>query len=363
MQEDEDEQEEQRRPARGAGDAGRRGLPDEAVAWAFRLLAGREPRDAQEFAAFRSQPDIDALRRAFTRTPEFHDFFDAVLTGFPAYRMPMFMLRPPAVEGLEWRFSPPDLEQPVSQLCTAAQFENAAYLEITRAMAFPEGRARPRWEQAWIVSVLATEGLIAPGRRGLGLQVARERVAALVASRGVEVLATNDEVDDGEAAETRRGWLFYPEVLHIEEFDRLVRFAGLDLGALPGLAAEPFDFCWSVGITGRLRSIDAALAFFEASLAPLKPGGLALHTFAFNLASDRATLDTRHLTLLRRRDIEALAERLMQAGHRLLPFNTHPGTDRADEQVRTEATGMPGLRQRNGNMVSTSFGLAIRKAG
>ena len=358
-----DGQDEEERAARPAAEAARRGLPDEAVAWAFRLLAGREPRDAQEFAQYRTQPDLDALRRSFTRTPEFHAFFDAVLTGFPAWQMPLFLLRPPTVEGLEWRFAPPDLEQPVCQLCTASQFTDPAYVEITQAMGFPEGRGRPRWEQAWIVSVLATEGLIAPGRRGLGLQVGRERVAALVASRGVEVLATSDEVADAEAAETRRSWLFYPEIVHMEEFDRLVGFAGLELDQLANLPPGEFDFCWSTGITARLRTIDATLAFFEASLAPLKPGGLALHTFAFNLASDRPTLEAKQVTLLRRRDIEALAERLMQAGHRLLPLNTHPGSDRADEQVRVEPGGAPGLRQRNGNMVSTSFGLAIRKAG
>lgn len=338
-------------------------LQDEAVAWAFRLLAGREPNDAAEFAHYKAQADLNGLRRAFTRTPEFHEFFDSVLTGFPAYRMPLFMLRPPVAEGLEWRFQPPDLEHPTSQLCTASQFEDAAYAEISEAMAFPPGKGRARWEQVWIVSLLATEGLIAPGKRGLGLQVARERVAALVASRGVEVVATSDEVADAEAAETRRTWLFYPEVCHIEEFDRLVRFTGLELDALPRMAEGGFDFCWSIGVTSRLRSIEATLAFFEASLAPLRPGGLALHTFNFNLASDGPTLETRNLVLLRRRDIEALADRLMQAGHRLLPFNTHPGIEKQDERVRVEKEGTPGLRQRHGNMVATSFGLAIRKAG
>jgi hypothetical protein len=348
------------RPARQPA---RRGLPEDAVTWAFRLLAGREPLDAEEIAQYRAQPDLNALRRAFTRTPEFHDFFDSVLTGYPVYRMPLFLLRPSAVEGLEWRFQPPDLEQPTCQLCTNTQFTDPSYAEITGAMAFPPGRGRVRWEQAWIVSVLATEGLIGPGRRGLGLQVARERIASLVASRGVEVLATSDEVSAPEALEVRRTWLFYPEVCHIEEFDHLVRFGHQDMDAVAGMAEGGFDFCWSIGTTTRLRTIEAVLAFIEASLAPLKPGGLALHPVAFNLASDGPTMEGRQGVLLRRRDIEALAERLVPAGHRLLPFNTHPGTDRGDERVRVEQVGLPGHRQRHGNMVGTSFGLAIRKAG
>ncbi|WP_270937056.1 hypothetical protein [Falsiroseomonas oryzae] len=350
-------------PLQPPAEAPRRGMADEAVAWGFRLLAGREPLSAAEFAAFKAQPDLNAMRRAFTNVPEFHAFFDAVLTGHPAYRMPLFMLRPSEVDGLEWRFQPPDLEQPVSQLCTFSQFADPAYAEITGAMGFPPGRGRYRWEQAWIVSVLATEGLIGPGRRGLALQAGRERVAALLASRGVEIVATSDEVTSTDPAETRRTWLFFPEVVHIEEFDRLVSFVPFELSQLGRLDAGEFDFCWSMGMPGRLRSIEAALAFFEASLAPLKPGGLALHSFAFNLTSDAATLELPDLVLLRRRDIEALAERLAASGHRLLPFNTHPGCDKADERVRSEAGGAPGIRQRHGNMVATSFGLAIRKAG
>jgi hypothetical protein len=114
---------------------------------------------------------------------------------------------------------------------------------------------------------------------------------------------------------------------------------------------------------GRLGSIAATLDFFEASLAPLKPGGLALHGASLNLSSDRITWELPDLVILRRADIEALHERLAAKGHRLLTLNTHPGLDPADEQVSSVPAAAPAHRQRHGVVVSAGFGLAIRKAG
>lgn len=338
-----------------------RGLATEAVEWAFRLLAGRDPLTSAEFDSFRALPDLDAMRRAFTNLPEFHGFFSAVLTGYPAYTLPLFMLRPPADPDLPWTFQAPTLDRPVSQLCTAAQFDEPAFLEIIQAMSLREGRSRSLWEHAWIVSLLATEGLVVAGKSGVAFDCGRERVGALLASRGVTVLGTGGNIADDRDAETRRLQLFYPEIVHIDDFDGLVRFAALDPREAGSMPPGCHDFCWSLGIPARLGSIEAALDFFEASLVTLRPGGLALHTFSFNLTSDTATWELPNLVVLRRRDIEALAARLAPAGHRLLTFNTHPGLDTADETVKTEAHGPIGHRQRHGFAVATSFGLAIRK--
>jgi hypothetical protein len=339
-----------------------RSLPIEAVEWAFRLLAGRDPLTDAEFDSFRAMPDIDAMRRAFTNLPEFHGFFSTVLTGFPAYTLPMFMLRPPADPDLPWTFQPPTLDRPVSQLCTAAQFDEPAFAEIIQAMSLRPGRTRSLWEQAWIVSLLATEGLVAQGKSGVAFDAGRERIGAILASRGVRVLGTGGNIVDDRDAETRRLQLFYPEIVHIDDFDGLVSYAAVDPRAARRMPPGIYDFCWSLGMPGRLGSIEAALDFFEASLVTLRPGGLALHTLAFNLTSDAATWELPDLVVLRRRDIEALAARLAPSGHRLLTFNTHPGLDTADETVKTEAHGPIGHRQRHGFAVATSFGLAIRKA-
>jgi hypothetical protein len=340
-----------------------KGVPREAVDWGFKLLAGRAPVNPAEFEAFKALPNLTALRRAFTNTESFHEFFDSVLNGYPSYTVPLFLLRPPATTALDWRFAPPDLEQPGSQLCTASQFADPVFSEIIEAMGVRPTRTRAKWEHAWMISVLATAGLIAPGRRGLAIDAARERVASLVASRGAEVLAIGSETGDERAMEARRSRLFYPEIIHIEEFDRLVRFAAFEPTAIGSFPEASMDFCFSFGMPGRLRSIEATLAFLEASLAPLRPGGLALHCLDFNLTSDKTTWELPNLVILRRSDIETLAERLAPAGHRIIGFNTHPGTEQMDEQVSAAPTSTRGHRQRHGVVVATSFGLAIRKAG
>jgi hypothetical protein len=356
-----DDGEDSPEPARAARPSG--AVTREAVEWGFRLLAGRAPLNAGEEAAFLAQKDLDALRRMLANTHDFHAFFGSLLTGAETWAVPMFMLRPPANKAIPWRFEPPDLENPCCQLCTAGQFNDAAYLEIAQAMGYPPGVRRMRWDPVWIVSVLATAELIAPGRRGLALLAGSDRVAALVASRGVEVLATAPPRPDNPATETRRTALFHPEVVHIEDFDRLVRFADLDPRHVGSVPRDAFDFCWSMGAPHRLGSIAAALDFFEASLVPLKPGGIAAHAFDFNLTSNRSTWEQPGNVLLRRRDVEALAERLAASGHEMLPINTHPGLEPADERVRGTIGSSPGLRQRSGMMVSTSFGIAIRKGG
>ncbi len=335
---------------------------DDAVTWGFRLLAGRPPVSPVEFAAFKALPDLDAMRRAFTNIPEYHAFFSAVLTGQPSYTMPLFLLRPPRVAGLEWRFSPPDLDAPTSQLCTASQLTEPAFRELVEAMGTNQSPSRALWEQAWVVSILAGAGLIGPGRSAIALGARRERVAALLASRGVHVLATG-RASDPASAEAERAQLFYPEILPLEDFDQLIELVALDPERIGSLEQGGFDACWSIGLPDRLGSVAAALDLFKASLAPLRPGGLALHTFAFNLTSDGFTWELPDLVVLRRRDIEDLAERLQADGHRIVCLNTHPGCDPADEVPQTMPAAVPGLRQRHGAIVATSFGLAIRKAG
>lgn len=338
-------------------------ISEEMVRWGFRLLAGREPVSEAEFEAFRNLPDVPGLRRTLANTHEFHAFFGALLTPHQAWTMPLFLLRPPAVEGLEWRFAPPSLEQPVCQMSTLAQFAEPAYQEIAAAMGVRPGRTRLLWEQAWVIAILAEAGAIAPGRRAFGLETTRERIASVLAARGVEVLATASALPHAAAIERRRLQLFHPEACPIADFDHMVACAQLDPRQVASLPGGHFDACWSIGLPGRLGSIAAALEVFEASLAPLKPGGIAAHVVSLNLASDGLTWEEPDNVLLRRRDIEALAQRLAAAGHRLLPLNTHPGCDPGDEHVHNELAGPVGLRQRRGMMVHAAFGIAIRKAG
>lgn len=339
---------------------GPNGMSLEAVGWGFRMLAGRDPLNDAEVRAFQAMPNLAGLRRTLANTHEFHASFGALFTPHEAWTMPLFLLRPPETMGLEWEFRPPDLARPGSQFCTATQFADPTFAEISEALGLQAKPNRTTWEHVWILSVLANEGMIVTGRSGLGFATGPTRIASLLASRGVSVLACGPASPRNNDAD--RLDLFQPEIVCIEDFDQLVAFLDLQLTDAATLPGASFDFCWSMGAPDRLGSVEAALDFFEASLVPLRPGGIAAHSFTLNLSSNDLTWAEPGNVLMRRSDIETLAARLGAAGHKLLPLNTHPGAELDDEKVQSAILSQPGLRQRRGMMVSTSFGLAIRKA-
>jgi hypothetical protein len=351
-------------PAEVPGGGG--GVPAEAVIWAFRYFAGRDPVDEAEIALHRQHPSIDSLRAAFLQIREFEPVYLKAKGGKKRFGALPFLLRPPADPATPWRFEPPTLEHPVSQLCTAAQFEEPAFQEIMEAMALRPSRHRRLWESVFVIAVLATEGLIAPGRRGLGFGVGRERVPAVLASRGVEVVATAapDSAGPASAGGSHPAQfldLFYPEIIHLDDFERMVRFEPLQPGVVPAGFAGAFDFCWSSHVMEGLGSLAAGLGFVERSLAVLRPGGIAIHMSELNLSSDEATIETPELSVLRRCDLEALAAHLGARGHEVLPLNLYPGHDAQDEVVDAPPFGLPHLKAQLGGLMVTSFGLVVRK--
>ncbi len=333
-----------------------------AVTWGFRTLLGRSP-TAEEQAEFEALPDFDSLRAALVRSHEFEVYFSTYSGRQSSWQAPFFLLAPSTVPGLDWRWREPTLEEPGCQLCTAAQYAEPAFAEITAAMGLANTRGRTLWERAWVVSVLASSGLIAPGRRVLVLEPGTDRVPAVLGARGMEVIAAFAEAPDAAALEAQRSRLFFPEAIHDEEFNGLVRATQLAPRAIGSAPEGVVDACWSIGLPHRLGSVAAALDCFADSLVPVRPGGLALHVFDLNIASDEETPEQPGLVLLRRRDMEALAERLIATGHSVLPLTTHPGTDPLDERVKVDASGIFGHRQRHGEAVSAAFGFAVRKAG
>ncbi|MGG5807941.1 hypothetical protein [Falsiroseomonas sp. CW058] len=343
------------------GVAGEDGLlPEETALWAVRMLLGREPAGPAELLRLRALPTLDALRQALAETAEFDALADRRAGRGPRYAVPPVMLRPPVNEGLPWRFAPPTLEHPVSQLCTSAQFAEPAFHEIAEAMALDRVAHRGIWEPVYIVSVLATEGMVAPGKRAIGFGCGRERIPAVLASRGVTVLAS--DLAGPEPAERLDG-LFDPRVIHREDFDRLVSFYPIDANDLPAGIEGQFDCLWSASLLQQAGSIRRAQDFVERAMAALRPGGIAVHTMEFNLTSNEDTPDGGGVSVLRRRDVEALASRLQAQGHEVLPLNLHPGHDPEDEAIDLPPYGLPHLKLFVGRHVATSFGLAVRAKG
>lgn len=335
----------------------------EAVTWAFRLFIGREPRDAAEIGIHQPHSSLRNLRIALAQSNEFQVFHNSVIERpKPAFGLPTFMLRPlPA--GVSWQFVPPTMQAPVSQCCTAAQFSEPAFAEVAEAMALANRLHRSVWESVWIATTLATLGCIAPGKRAVGLGVRRERLTSLLASRGMSVtalrMAETTEADLPQQHALLN--LFYPEIVAIEDFDALVRMTDATPGDPLSDTQADFDCVWSQSVAHRLGSPSAGLDFITQSLAVLRPGGVAVHTFDLNLSSNAEPDEDEQHIAFRRADLDILAERLTQSGFEVRPINLHPGFDDADAVVDAPPFGLPHLKVLANEAVLGSFGLAIRK--
>jgi hypothetical protein len=106
----------------------------------------------------------------------------------------------------------------------------------------------------------------------------------------------------------------------------------------------------------------------ENSLACLRPGGIAVHTTEFNLDSNDDTLESRGLSVYRKRDLERfIVTRLLPHGHEILPLKLFPGSDQLDERVANfEKFALveysePMLKLHVGGYAITSLGVVIRK--
>lgn len=115
--------------------------------------------------------------------------------------------RVPAVSGRygDWATDQtiPTLISPVSQLCTQNQFDEAVYEYWVDKIHEKKRYHKEQWEFAFILQNLNIRCLLEAGRSGLGFGVGQEPLPALMASRGVQVTAT--DLDLSGAAQ--KGWL------------------------------------------------------------------------------------------------------------------------------------------------------------
>jgi SAM-dependent methyltransferase len=271
---------------------------------------------------------------------------------------------------LRGRNSEPMLTNVISQLATAGQIESATYRDWVERLRLPAIRHRKYWEFAFILQALREQDLLRDGRSGLGFGVGKEPLAAMMASMGCEVLASDAPPDLARAAgwgtnddhASELGSLNERGICPEAVFSSKVSFRVIDMNQIPG-DLRGFDFCWSSCALEHLGSIERGLAFIEGSLRCLRPGGLAVHTTEFNLSSDRDTIERGVTVVFRRSDIERLRERLDVAGHRV-DVNYNPGEGALDRFVDLPPYRLdPHVKLMIGAFVTTSFGLIVRKAG
>jgi len=324
----------------------------EHLRWAYRLLLEREP-DPGGFEHFARRIEDEGLtvRRLVGEFIDSGEF--AKLHGRrdqPGQLVPSIPLG--------W------------QACSNAQLESNNFRYWTSLLR--ERQPRPHrkiWEWSYIAQALHERGCLAEGMRGLGFAVGTEPLAALFASRGCTVTATDLDF----AAASEGGWTRTHEhaanigvlnergICDARQFEANVQFTHVDMREIPADLVG-YDFLWSSCSIEHLGSIDEALDFVVSAMRCLRPGGLAVHTTEFNCESDTSTVEQGKDVILRKRDFLRLRERLESSGCDVGDIDFALGKSDADTYVdEAPYRGPAHLRLRIGGFVSTSFGMIIQK--
>lgn len=236
-----------------------------------------------------------------------------------------------------------------------------------------EGHAYHRkvWEWCYLLDAMEQAGVLRPGASALGFGVGREPVPAVLAGRGVAVLATDQPAHGAEIWDRTNehaadgGALRNDGICDADRFAELVRFRPVDMRALPADLGV-HDVLWSSCCIEHLGSPQAGLDFVLDSLRHVKPGGLSVHTTEYDTLDNDpiVEVDEPSTVFYRRRDIEALVLRLRREGHRVTCNFKVSQQQPADRFVDTPPyTHDPHLRLQVGRAVATSFGIAIRTRG
>lgn len=180
----------------------------------------------------------------------------------------------------------------------------------------------------WEYVVIADEfeqwdgmGSETPYLKCLGFGVGLDPIPSWLASQSdVEsVLATDLPIDNPAAKDWLDGQhcssldqLYNSKICTKSDFYTKVQFQTLDMNHIPPEFESQFDFTWSCGSFEHIGGIDKSIDFFYNQMKCLKPGGLAVHTTEYNLTSNEDTIDAHNLCLLRKRDIEQIADRVSE---------------------------------------------------
>lgn len=261
----------------------------------------------------------------------------------------------------------PSFADPVSQAATSAQVEDPRFSHWTSVMNHRMIFHRKLWEWCYTLEALDRADMLRPGRRALGFGVGTEALPAVLASRGVEVVATDQPSDQAGLWATSSQHaasleaLIRDDLCDRAEFDRLVSFQPVDMRSIPS-DLRGFDALWSSCCFEHLGSPDAGLEFVLQAMDCLRPGGIAIHTTEYDVHNSRKIVDLGTVVFYRRRELTKLAHQLRQRGHQLecnfrLPRD-HPNDLHEDSEPYSEVH----MRVKVGSTAATSFGLIITKA-
>ena len=247
----------------------------------------------------------------------------------------------------------PSLADPVTQVATAPQLrEPVAGGWMARLR--PKGTSGPEhWRKVYTLQALRRYGMLEPGAVGLGFERTPSGMPAALAALGTRVVA---------AFPTRAGAPAKSAALKRDLADRapcsktvFEENVSTRITSWRRLPADlvNFDFLWSARVNEVLFSVAATAAFVEQAMACLRPGGLAVHTFGYDLAPSGRKIPSTDRIMLQQGDIERIALLLVSRGHEVAQFKID-----ASDPILTPGTAVDAEHRA---MDHTMVGLIARK--
>ncbi|GHU28561.1 hypothetical protein FACS1894152_6370 [Bacilli bacterium] len=230
---------------------------------------------------------------------------------------------------------------------------------------------RKLWEFVYIAQVLYENNCLFDGSHGLGFAVGKEPLPALFSSLGCKILATDLDAEEANA----RAWINTNQnpanniealnemgICKPEVFKKNVTYRSVNMNEIPEDLNGKFNFNWSACSVEHIGGLDKSLDFLVNNLKTLKSGGIAVHTTEFNLSSNEDTCLDPGCVMFRRRDIEAVAEKLRNLGHYVYPLDWRIGGYVNDRYIDVPPYSQDKhLRLKLSKYASTSIGLIVRK--
>lgn len=258
-----------------------------------------------------------------------------------------------------------------SELCKAKDWQTDWFQRWVKEINEPARFHRKQWEFVYVMQALWERGCIGQGKKGLVFAVGTEPGPSIFANYGCDILATDIFPEEG----IKKGWTegdqlcFGIESLNKrglctdEVLRRHVSYRSVDMNDIPP-DLKGFDFNWSSCSFEHLGTIEKGLEFLKNQLKTLKPGGWAVHTTEFNIASNDQTLDDCSTVIFRMRDLEQLVKELREDGHLVEEMDYSLGGLPEDYAVDVypHQQGVH-LKLQINEYVVTSIGIIIQKRG
>jgi 2-polyprenyl-3-methyl-5-hydroxy-6-metoxy-1,4-benzoquinol methylase len=204
---------------------------------------------------------------------------------------------------------------------------------------FPVVFHRKLWEFCYVSQALQEKGMITPGRRGLGFGCGLEPLPSYLATRNIDVVATDAPPSEGSERWARTNQhgaaldqIFKSNLVDRIKFDKHVSHRFVDMNDIPS-DLRGFDFCWSICALEHLGTIRKGVEFIENSLDTLKPGGIAVHTTEFNFFDDAHTIDNWGTVLFQKSHFQEIENSLVKKGHRMEPLDFNVGRKPMDRFI------------------------------